>query len=143
MKAIFLSLWVLVSLSVEAKTSDCGPESCSEIYMTDIAGAKEFGIKINKITISDPPLTRIDINHDKDIGCEVAAVDLALGGNINGPGPEVIVSYEAISSIDGLTVKNHLLASSRLDLFVSCSSSALNSKWTRNVQRILSISLGK
>lgn len=131
-----------VSISV-AKTVDCGTP-CQEIYPTGVQGALSFGLKIDKVELSDPPITRVEITQSEDPPCTIEWVDVAIGEGHSGLGSEAVVSIKSVSDISGFSIKNHLIYTSKLYFGIHCSDKQLQSNWQGNVrENILSVHLGQ
>jgi hypothetical protein len=143
MKAILTTLlFGCVSFSA-AKTVDCGIP-CQEVYSTDAQGALRFGLEIDKVTLSDPPITRVEIVQSENPPCLIEWVDLAIGESHSGLGSEAVVSIKSVSDISGFSIKNHLINTSKLYFGIHCGEKGLQSIWQGNArENILSVQLGQ
>lgn len=143
MRVIFLALLLISAGFSSAKTVDCGVP-CQETYSTDAQGALRFGLLIDKVTLNDPPITRVEIGQSENPPCRIEWVDLAIGEGHSGLGSEAVVSINSVSDISGFSIKNHLLNTSTLYLGIYCDDGELQSYWQGNArENILSIQLGQ
>ncbi|MGD8177428.1 hypothetical protein [Marinimicrobium sp. ARAG 43.8] len=125
---------------VLAGTADCGPESCSETYYTDISGAEEFGIIIDLTSLEDPSLTNILISQRKVDECRMGGLDILIGKEPSGREPNAVVSFKSVDSVDGVILRNDLVNSSNLIFDINCSGS-LGEKWKKKFKQVLDVSL--
>lgn len=126
--------------SVLAETADCGPESCSETYYTDISGAEEFGVIVELTSIKNPSLTNIRVSQREVDECSVGGLDILIGKEPSGREPNAVVSFKSVDSVGGVILRNDLVNRSNIIVDINCSGS-LGGKWKRNVKQVLDVSL--
>lgn len=131
---------MVISVVSHAVLVDC--VNCEGVFETDIEGAKEFGINVKVESLNSPPISRVEISEHSRFQCGVGNIALSVGEENTELGPDVIASYESISSFRGATIKNRLMAGARLDLVMDCSGTALANHWSKDARKtILSIFL--